>query len=349
MTLAESPLLSESRPVQALPEAWQKWIAENLMLCQPAEALVQVLVEKGYPAELAVAEVERAATHPYVSAGQSIGKKLKKRDWVLHCQTILQEQSPYYGGVERRHQLSREEFYEAYYYRNRPVVISGMLEHWPALSRWTPDYLKAQYGHLEVEVQCGRSKDPDYEINSNQHKKRMPFGEYVDWVNSGLHTNNFYMTANNSCHNATVLAGLWDDAPVLETYLKADEANQGFFWYGPQGVVTPLHHDLTNNFMAQVQGHKLIRMIPPSRLPEIYNHLHCYSAVDLNNPDYERFPLFAGIRTIDVLLAPGEILFLPVGYWHHVTGVGITITMTYTNFLPFNHFGSIYSTYDRFD
>lgn len=340
---------ASSPQVPALSDDWRQWIAKNLMLGCVGEDLIPVLVAKGHAPDLAAREVWMAQNHPYVSGGRSLALKLKKRDWVLQCQTVLQEQSPFFGGVERRERLARDEFYELYYYRNRPVVITGMLNHWPALTRWTPAYLKASYGHLEVEVQCGRSTDPEYEINSNQHKKRMPFAEYIDWVNSGVETNNFYMTANNAGHNASVLKGLWQDVPLLGEYLKADEANQGFFWYGPQGTVTPLHHDLTNNFMAQVQGHKLVRMIPPSRLPEMYNHRHCYSQVDLNNPDYERFPLFAGVRTLDVMLAPGEILFLPVGYWHHVVGVEISITMTYTNFLPFNDFGAIYSTYGFLD
>lgn len=342
--------LSPSDAVEStLPNDWRQWVAKNLLQGIPPEELVQVLVQNGFAEALAQSEVHMAQSHPYVQGAQSMALKLKKRDWVLQCQTILLEQSPYYGGVERRERMSRDEFYETYYYRNRPVVITGMLDNWPAMSRWTPEYLKAEYGHLEVEVQCGRSKDPNYEINSNQYKKHMPFGEYIDWVHSGLETNNYYMTANNSGHNATVLKGLWNDVPVITEYLKDDPANPGFFWYGPKGIITPLHHDLTNNFMAQVKGHKLVRMIPPSRLPEVYNHLHCYSQVDLGNPDYERFPLFAGIRTIDVMLAPGEILFLPVGYWHYVTGVDISITMTYTNFIPFNNFGAIYSTYDYFD
>ncbi len=345
---------SDDQPVSVsvsaleLPADWRQWIAQNLMLGNPAVDLVKMLVEKGFSGALAIAEVEAAQSHPYVAAGQGLAYKLKKRDWVLNCLGILEEQSFAYGQVERRYQLPRAEFYEQYYCRNRPVIITGMLDVWPALARWTPNYLKSTYGHLEVEVQFGRSQDPDYEINSNVHKKRMPFAEYVDLVNNGQASNDFYMTANNSGHNGQVLKPLWADVPLLTEYLKADESNQGFFWYGPRGTITPLHHDLTNNFMAQVQGRKLIRMVPPSRLPDVYNHRHCYSKVDVANPDYEQFPLFKNIRPIDVILNPGEILFLPVGYWHHVTGLDVSITMTYTNFLPFNDFSKIYSTYETF-
>ena len=39
------------------------------------------------------------------------------------------------------------------------------------------------------------------------------------------------------------------------------------------------------------------------------------------------------------------MLFLPVGWWHYVRGLDITITMTFTNFVFDNDFYSFYSTY----
>lgn len=333
----------------SLPDGWKQWLAFNLMNGIPPEELAQVLEREGFSSDLAWQEINQAKDHPYLAAGHSFVKKLKKRDWVLHSLSILQELSPNYQTVERGHQLSRDEFFERYYCANRPVVITGMLDAWPAMTQWTPEYFKSKFGHHMVEVQAGRNSDPDYEINSAQHKQQMPFGEYVDLVNSGVETNDFYMTANNTGINGQVLKGLWDDVPVIEEYLRNEESNRGFFWYGPKGIVTPLHHDLTNNFMAQVQGRKLIRLIPPSRLPYVYNYRHCYSQVDLNQIDYERFPDFRHIKTIDVVLEPGEILFLPLGYWHHVSGLDISITMTYTNFLKHNDFSSFYTTYSYFD
>ena len=329
---------------QRLPDNWQQWVALNLMNGSPPEELEGILIKEGFAQALAAQSVTEAKAHPYVAAGSSLARQMKKRDWVLQFLSMLEEQSPQYPQVERRHKLSRNELFEEYYTQNKPVVITGMLDNWPAMTKWTPQYLKSKFGHLEVEVQAKRGEDPEYEINSVAHKSRMNFGDYIDMVHSGVETNEYYITANNTGHNATVLKELWEDTDGLPEYLKQDPNNPGFFWYGPKGIVTPLHHDLTNNFMAQVLGRKRIMLIPPTRLPFVYNHFHCYSPVDIDNIDYSRFPAFRNVHPKEVILAPGEILFLPVGYWHHVSGMDIVITMTYTNFVFPNDFSAFYST-----
>ncbi len=214
------------------------------------------------------------------------------------------------------------------------------------MALWTPDYLKEKAGDAIVEVQFNRTADQWYEINKDTHKKSMPFGEYVDMVFNGGETNDFYMTAYNSTQNSQSLKKLWDDIDGLPEYLHNDGSNQGFLWLGPKGTITPLHHDLTNNFMAQVSGRKRIRMIPANQLPYIYNFKHCFSLIDIDNVDFQRHPLFRNVNPIEVILEPGEILFLPVGCWHHVIGMDITITLSFTNFLAFNNFSSFYRTYD---
>lgn len=339
---------SASPAPQPLPDEWRQWLALNLARGAAETDLIQVLVNEGFPEIKVRLEVELAASHPYVMAAKSLASQIKKRDWVLDSLSIMKESSQDYGRVPRHRHLSRDEFFENYYYQNRPVIISGVLDHWPALTRWTPEYLKSRCGERMVEVQFDRDTDPEYEINCEHHKKLMPFSEYVDRVHQPEETNNFYMTANNSGINGAALRDLWEDVPVLTEYLDASDPHAGFFWYGPKGTVTPLHHDLTNNFMAQVRGRKRIRMIPPTRLPQIYNFRHCFSQIDLANIDYERFPDFRNVPILDFMLEAGDLLFLPVGYWHHVTGMEISITMTYTNFLRFNHFGSFYTTYDHF-
>ena len=43
---------------------------------------------------------------------------------------------------------------------------------------------------------------------------------------------------------------------------------------------------------------------------------------DPYNPDYERFPLFKGVPTHKIVVKAGESLFLPAGWFHHVTSRG---------------------------
>ena len=43
--------------------------------------------------------------------------------------------------VPRVERPSRQEFEERFHFPQRPVIISGAMEGWPALERWTNDYL----------------------------------------------------------------------------------------------------------------------------------------------------------------------------------------------------------------
>jgi ribosomal protein L16 Arg81 hydroxylase len=99
--------------------------------------------------------------------------------------------------------------------------------------------------------------------------------------------------------------------------------------------------------MAQIRGRKRVKMINAAQLPLLYNHIHCYSEVDLNQIDYERYPLFRQVSMIDLTLNPGEILFLPIGWWHHVTALDISITMSFVNFIYPNNFTQNYTTYSE--
>lgn len=49
---------------------------------------------------------------------------------------------------------------------------------------------------------------------------------------------------------------------------------------GPRGTITPFHHDLTNNFMAQVIGRKRIKLASSWDIPLMRNYLHCFSGID---------------------------------------------------------------------
>lgn len=326
-------------PATPMTDAWRSWIAENLMLdCDPA-SLIQALMAHGIARSTAQAEIAAAVRSPYLAGANRLRNRLAKRDWALDIYRQLNRLRP--GGIARRHRLGSDEFLREYYSTNQPVIITGMMEQWPAIKKWNPDYLRAEFGACEVEVQFGRNADPDYEMNSLAHKRLMPFGAYVDLVTASGHTNDFYMTANNDAKNRASLRGLWEDIDNLPAYLQAS-TECGFFWFGPAGTVTPFHHDLTNNLMAQVLGRKRVRLIAACELARLPNPRHCFTPVDGRSIDLARFPQMAEVPVQECILAPGEILFLPVGCWHFVESLEIAATMAFTNFRWPNDFYSNY-------
>jgi ribosomal protein L16 Arg81 hydroxylase len=330
--------------VRQFDDEWRRWIAENLILECSRESILATLQREGFDEAITRAEIDRAADSPYLRGSQRLLNRLKKRDWLLEVHHRLNQLLPQAGTVDVQSRLSREQFLKDYYAANRPVLIKGALDDWPAMKKWSPGYLKERFGDRTVEVQSKRLANARYELQKDRHREQMKMAQFVDLVCQGP-TNDVYMTASNTDINARSLAELWDDIIQIPEYLDGTLPQRGFFWFGPQGTLTPLHHDMTNNFMAQAYGRKLVTLIPSCDISYVYNEQHCYSPVDCGAPDLARFPLFRRASVIHCEIGPGDLLFLPIGWWHCVKGLSISMTVTFTNFVFDNDFCSIYSTY----
>lgn len=316
-------------------------IAELLLLGTPPASVVQRIASRGIGGALAEAEVNRAAKSPYLLGAERLQARLQKRDWLLANSARLQR---LHGAeVQRFHQLPAERFFPEFYAANRPVLVTGLADHWPAM-RWHFAGLAAALGHVDVDVQWQRETNPAYEIEADRHTARQNFGAIIDRITGGGPSNDFYVTAFNSGHNKQVLAPLWRDIAGIPGWLAPHEERDGFFWMGPQGTITPFHHDLTNNLMVQVIGRKRVKLVSAAETPRMRNIRHCFSAwrgddLPAGPGDIDRPPV------LEVILEPGDALFLPIGWWHHVEGLTPTVGMSFTNFARDNDFYSHYNSY----
>ncbi|MFN3371822.1 MAG: cupin-like domain-containing protein [Sphingomonadaceae bacterium] len=320
----------------ALDEEARRAIAERLLLGDPDEAILAEQARAGADLALVRAEIAAARAHPYVRAAERLRARLAKRDWLLACRARLEGLA--LDAVPRRDRLDAETFFAEHYATLTPVVLTGLVDHWPGLG-WTLDGLLAKVGNPEVEVQTGREGDPEFELNSISHKTRMPFAEVIERLRADPETNDFYVTANNTGLNRKALAPLWADVGDLPGYLAPGPLGDGFFWMGPRGTVTPWHHDLTQNLLVNMVGVKRVELVSPAETPAMANHRHCFSAFGADATLGG-----ASVRRLTVEIGPGEILFIPVGWWHHVTGRTLTIGMSFTNFAWPNDFARLYST-----
>lgn len=102
------------------------------------------------------------------------------------------------------------------------------------------------------------------------------------------------------------------------------------------GHVTCLHCDPFDGILMQLSGVKRVVLFPPSQLSNLYPfpvtaHLRhglkrraSYSQVYPDRPDFDTFPKFraAWQQRYEVILEAGDVLFIPVGWWHEVTALG---------------------------
>ncbi|WP_395336129.1 DUF6065 family protein [Novosphingobium sp. BL-8H] len=257
-----------------------------------------------------------------------------KLEWIMQSVQRLGTLS-HNRQIPRYEAIDQQAFLDRHYAANWPALITGELDDWPALHRWTPEYLKAKIGPAPVEVQAGRSGNPDFERKMDAHTTAMPFDAFIDRICAPGAGNDLYLTAYNAGANAEALAPLNADLGFLDKFLTREtDRPHGMTWIGPLGTFTPLHHDLTNNLLLQLAGSKRILLASPLETPRIHNDFHVYSEIrDLAEPDLTmRFPSLKGMRVHQVDLMAGEALFIPLGWWHQVTSTDFSVTITHTNF-----------------
>jgi len=229
-------------------------------------------------------------------------------------------------------------FQREYVAARRPVVIRGLMERWPALVRWTPDYLRRTYGDREVRVQ----RTDDRDTTRYERSELVPFAEFLDGVTSWPPKRRQYLTVGTIAASGAVsrsatppFRGLEEDISVPGLLDPSWLVNESNVWIGYHGVRSNLHFDAVHNILCVVAGAKRIALFHPSESGNLYprpfhhsNPLH--SDVDVIRPDHARFPRFREARYVDDLLEPGDAVYIPPGYWHYVCSRGLNVAVNFS-------------------
>lgn len=223
------------------------------------------------------------------------------------------QQSLKFREIPRVEKLSPAEFREQFLKTNRPVVMKNLSAQWPARKRWTPEFFMNEYGSNQVKVYDMNFGTPGKKYMSNL--KTMSLKEYLALMLEGKTTLRMF------------LYNIIKEAPELKDDVELPDLADGFsknfmfMFFGSQGSVTQMHYDidLSHVFHTAFTGKKRFYLYPPSESRKLYRHpFTIRSYVDVLNPDFERFPKLKEAEGDFVELLPGETLFIPAGYWHHV-------------------------------
>jgi hypothetical protein len=284
--------------------------------CTP-ESMADTMVAAGCDRAESAAAIARMESDPVFKAARRHQQLQRKLQSVAANLQRMWELAPDYARIEKRPTPGIDEFMDRYVAGCRPVVFTDVARDWPAMQRWSPQDLKARFGHLEVEVQAERSADPKYEENQ---------------VLAGGATNDYYLTANNEMLRRPEFAPLLEDVGSLPPFCDRTTLPQlSSFWFGPAGTVTPLHHDTLMLCHTQVVGRKRWRFVSPLQWDKVYNHSGVFSPVDVDRPDFVRHPAFREARVLEVVVEPGETVFLPLGWWHQVASLDVSLSFSYSN------------------
>ena len=282
------------------------------------------------------APVRPGAADAALAAHDQAALKLRQREWLLEAIERQRSLSPAACAIPRQAGLGSEEFLERYYAPSRPVILTGEMADWPALQRWTPAYLAEMLGAVPVELQDFGACAPGLERGEGVHgKQAAPINVLLDLVTSVDAGADTHVVAHRSAANREALSPLRDELGHLKSFLSHDsDPLDGMMRISPAGTLTPLHHDLSNSLIVQVVGQTRLKLLPASEAGRLYEDKEVLRrVVNLNALDATRFPRIEGARVYDVLLNPGEIIFVPLAWWHQTSSMTFGATLTYTNFL----------------
>lgn len=270
--------------------------------------------------------LESCRQSPLLAAGRDFVGQLRQVRWLLELQKSVQK--PVYSqGVPRIHARETERFFTDFVGANRPVIIEGLLDDWPAKERWNHEALAERLGHHEVEYTHFVVRDNAFV----PEKTRSTFDGFLNLVYDEQNTDLIYWTAyNQEDASDPLVESLSEDIKFPEEYCHPRPELRNYIWIGPAGTRSGLHFDPYNVLFAQVIGKKKILLLPPQDIPKVYLENDFFSQVDAENPELERFPRFAECTPMEVEVGPGEILLIPVGWLHQVTSLSISFSVSLT-------------------
>jgi len=133
------------------------------------------------------------------------------------------------------------------------------------------------------------------------------------------------------------LYNIFNHVPELSADYKVPDITSGFYkefpytFFGGKGAKVGMHYDmdLSHVFLTQFEGRKRIVLFPPECSEALYKlPFSVASYVDVDNPDYERYPALKNAKGYECILNPGETLFMPSGYWHYITYLDAGFSMS---------------------
>lgn len=219
-----------------------------------------------------------------------------------------------------------------------PLVIRGVVAHWPLVTNAQQgaaaaiDYLATLASSDPVRSFAAPAKEQGYYFynaqmdgfNFTQHATNLT--SLLSSLKQALEQDNpdsLYMGSTNADYCAPQFSA---QHPLDVTDLKCLKS----LWVGNHSRIAA-HYDNADNLACVAAGEREFILFPPEQVSNLYVGPLEFtpagqpvSLVDFSNPDFTKFSRFASALDAAQIakLKPGDGIFIPALWWHHVTAQG---------------------------
>jgi len=260
------------------------------------------------------------------------------------------------GHVPRVSRLTEPDFVVNYDKPNRPCIITDVVTTWPAFQLWQADSLALRFPDMMVKIS---------QLTPVRTRVKMTMMEYLTYMRRTKDPKPLYAFDSKVITRVPILRSEFK----IPKYFRQDyfsilgTKRPMYRWLviGPAHTGTSFHTDPngTSAWNALIQGHKRWAIYPPHHTPPGLKSVlldenkvpQDYSAFSPLRWYYEIYPyLKPHEKPIEFVQGPGEMVFIPSGWWHQVINLDETVSYT-QNFVNDNNLNqatiSLYKTPKR--
>lgn len=227
--------------------------------------------------------------------------------------------------------LSIEEFREKYEVPKVPIVLTHVMDEWPASEKWTIKKLSKKFRNQSFKV----GED------NKGHSVKLKMKYYQDYMKFNQDDSPLYIFDGNYGDHRKKCK-LLEDYSIPKYFaedllsLTSERRRPPYRWVvlGPERSGTSVHIDPlgTSAWNALISGYKrwilfpthtprylLKQKLPDSEAITWFKHL----LPQVKDPNWPK-----DCAPMEVLQGPGETMFVPAGWWHAVINVSDTVAVT---------------------
>jgi hypothetical protein len=227
-----------------------------------------------------------------------------------------------------------------------PLVLKGLVSDWPIVEagRKSPhaaaDYMRKFYSGDELTAFFG-APEAQGRVGYNEALTDFNFERVKLTLDEFLARLFEQDQADHSpaCYVGSTVLDHWFPGFRDQNDLAIDDREPLVsLWLGNQ-VNVSAHFDVPDNIACVVVGRRRFTLFPPDQLANLYVGPwdvtpagQAISLVDFQNPDFDKYPKFRDAleSAYVVTLEPGDALFIPSMWWHHVEGLdGLNALVNY--------------------